>query len=308
MKIHAALLIFPSLLICGIVGCATSRQAGWERAAQTSAIDQPSDAAVLMAQADQAWEGRDTRQGLLQAIDAYERVLVADAHHKGALTRLSRAYYFLADGYTEDPEEKKRLWEKGTTYGERALGTSPEFLARVKETGNVGEAVQILGMDYIAPIYWTATNLGKWARLEGFTTMLKYKKQIKGMIERVTALDETFFYGAPHRYWGAYYAVAPSFAGGDMRKSEASFRRALEIEPNYFGTRVLFADYYARKAGDRALFEEMLRYVLEGDPKVLPDIVPEQKVEQEKARRLMARIDEFFEPDEAGEGGDVSDE
>ena len=306
MKVSTILSLL--LALPAFVGCAASRQAGWERAAQSASIDQPKDAALLMREADERWKERSTREGLLRAIEAYERVLVADAHHKGALTRLSRAYYFLADGYTDDPEEKKRLWEQGTTYGERALATSPEFLARVEETGKVEEAVQLLGLDYIDAIYWTATNLGKWARLEGFTTMLKHKSRIKGMIERVTTLDETFFYGAPHRYWGAYYAVAPSFAGGDMRKSEASFRRALEIEPDYFGTRVLFADYYAKKAGDRVLFEEMLEYVLQGDPTILPDIVPEQRVEQRKAEWLMRKIDEFFEPQEEGEDEEEDDD
>ena len=75
------------------------------------------------------------------------------------------------------------------------------------------------------------------------------------MINRVGELDKNFFHGAFNRYWGAYYAVAPSFAGGDMDKSIENFRKSIKIEPNYLGNCVLVASYWAVKKGDKKLFQ-----------------------------------------------------
>ena len=76
------------------------------------------------------------------------------------------------------------------------------------------------------------------------------------MINRVGALDKNFFYGAFDRYWGAYYAVAPGFAGGDMDKSIKSFNSAVKTEKNYLGNYVLIADYWAKKKATRTFLSK----------------------------------------------------
>ena len=113
-------------------------------------------------------------------------------------------------------------------------------------------------------------------------------------MEWVTEKDPDFFYGGPPRYWGAYYSIAPSFAGGDVELARQKYEESLKIAPDYLGTRVLMADTYATKVQDRDLYVRLLTEVLEADPTVLPDIVPEQKVEQEKAKDMLDQADERF--------------
>jgi hypothetical protein len=38
--------------------------------------------------------------------------------------------------------------------------------------------------------------------------------------------------------------------------------------------------------------------VINGDPAVLPDVEPENRYEQEIAKKLLAKIDEYFEKEE----------
>ncbi len=79
-----------------------------------------------------------------------------------------------------------------------------------------------------------------------------------------------------------------------MKKSKQNYDKALELDPNYFATKVLYAELYATKAEDKALFTKLLNEVISGKPDVLPDLIAEQKIEQEKAKRLLAQTNEIF--------------
>ena len=55
-----------------------------------------------------------------------------------------------------------------------------------------------------------------------------------------------------------------------------------------------FREYYAVKAEDKELYTKLLNEVKAADPNVLPDLLPEQKMEQAKAERMLAETDEVF--------------
>jgi len=69
---------------------------------------------------------------------------------------------------------------------------------------------------------------------------------------------------------------------------------SMEAHPDYWGTRILMAEEWAIKEDNRALYEELINYVLQGDPNVIPYIKPENQGEQRKAQILKAAIDEYF--------------
>src|SRR5262249_32956080 len=138
-----------------------------------------------------------------------------------ALARLSRAYYLLADGYLrrEGPKSEAYLgaFEKGVAAGERGLcALSPEFKARVTRDEKVEDAIKVVGKEGLQAMYWYAVNLGKWSRAKGLAALLGNKDRVKGVLTRVLELDETFFHGAPHRYFGAYWSLLP--VGRDLDK------------------------------------------------------------------------------------------
>jgi tetratricopeptide (TPR) repeat protein len=252
-------------------------------------------AATPFEQALEIWKNeRGSKDGVEKAIAALEGVVAAEPNHQEAMILLARANYFLADAYHDDPAQKGPLFEKGVTWGERAMAADPEFKARLDKGEKPQDAVVALQKDDQMAIYWTATNLGKWARIQGFSTIVKYKGYIAKMMTHCSTLDESAFYAAPVRYWGAFYAVAPSFAGGDMNKSKENFEKAKSMAPEYFATYVLYADTYAVKAQDRALFKSLLDHVLATSSDVAPDVLPEQEAEKKKAQAMLAKIDELF--------------
>jgi tetratricopeptide (TPR) repeat protein len=293
-------LLVTALVVVGLAtACAARREAQWDAAATTGAGTGAEEADALAQQAEELWSRRDDRAALEQAIAAYERLAQARPDDAAVHTRLSRAYYFLADAHlrkagTNTPEYLS-TFEKGTAAGERGLGVrNAEFRAQVTAGKPVEQAASALTQEDVEAAYWYATNLGKWARAKGFATTLGNKDRIKGVMDRVLALDPEFFHGAPHRYFGAFYAVAPGFAGGDMNKSKEHFDKSLQIAPDYVATKVLMAEVYATKKDDRALFERLLDEVLATSDDVLPGLEPETKAEKEKARELKAKVTELF--------------
>ncbi len=280
------------LSIMAIYGCAAKRQAGWQIEIEKRA----GNVQALLEKADALWEQRGEQAKLEEAIRAYEDVISVDPENLEVLTKLSRAYYLLADGYLEGGDVEKQLetYNKGAQYGERAMALDPEFKKRVESGVKVEDAISVLDSKYIGAIYWSASNLGKWAKKKGFLTLLKYKDKARKMVQRVLEMDEKYFYGAPHRYFGAYYALAPSFAGGDLKKSEEHFKKSLEIEPNYIGTWVLKADTLDVKLQDKELYRKDLEKALSIPAESLPEIIPEQNAEKRKARLFLDEIDSRF--------------
>src|SRR5690606_6268268 len=127
----------------------------------------------------------------------------------------------------------------------------------------------------------------------GFGVLVGQKDNIKATMTRALELDPNFYHGGPHRYFGAFYAVAPGFAGGDPEKSKEHYNKSLEIAPYFLGTKVLMAENLATRLDDEEMFDRLLKEVIEADITAAPpEIHPEMKIEQEKARELMTLKDE----------------
>ena len=253
------------------------------------------DVAALLTEADALWDARVDKPSVEAAIAAYEKVYQADPGNLHALTFLTRAVYFNADAFTPDAEAKGQGFSTAISWGDKALGTNAGFATAIQDGKNVSQAVSALTTeDEATALYWRSSALGKWAAAEGFGTIVKYKNEIFNSMTRVTEVAPISYYHGPDRYWGAYYARAPAFAGGDMTKSREHFDAAIAGDPLFLGHYVLLAEYWATKSQDKPLFESTLKKVLEADPTAIEEIETEQRQEQLKAEKLMARIDELF--------------
>jgi len=296
MKKHLFSLVVVSSLFVGF-GCA-GRTAEWEKGGETPA-ETPADTAASasnMEVAKAAWEQRSDPAKIQEAIAAWEKAVEKDPKNLEALVMLTRAHYFWGDGFLRSDETKYlEVLDKGVKWGEKALVVaSPEFAQAMKDGGKFHEAIKKIGPDAVPAAYWYASSLGKWAKRKSFAVLLGQKDNIKATMERVMEIDETYYYAGPHRYFGAMYAIAPGFAGGDMELSIKHYTIAIEKEPNFLGTKVLQAENYATKEDDEDMFRKLLQEVLDGDPKAIPEIEPEMVVEQEKAKELLAQADDLF--------------
>ena len=292
------------LIIVGLcVGCGASRQSAYldttdavkKEAAKPAPEGAEDPVAVAFKAAEEAWAKRDDGAQLKVALAKYEEVVKLKADHRDALARLARGYYLLGYGYAKTDEEILAAYDTGARWGERMMGLNPEFRKRIAAEVNDDEALSVCTKEDVRGIYWAYANLGKWSVKQGFTTVVANKNKLKAFISRVAELDESYYYGAGHRGLLAFYAKAPSMFGGDLNKAKEHYDASIKIAPNYFGTKVILARYYATKKQDKALFKKVLEEVVAGDLNSIPDVMPMQKIEQRKAKELLAEIDEHFD-------------
>ncbi|MFN8370096.1 MAG: TRAP transporter TatT component family protein [Bacteriovoracaceae bacterium] len=235
------------------------------------------------------------KRSLEQCLKLLEEVVAAEPNNYEALVYLSRGNYLLADGHYDDEKNKLNYWQVGLSYGEKALATNKDFYKKtVEEKVAVEEALDTLTKNEVEAIYWTAVNLGKWSKLTGVLKAMKYKAKVQKLVKKVEELNPEFFFGAVHRYWGTYYAVAPFFAGGSLEKSLEQYTKTLQIANNYLGSHVLFAENYAVKKGDKELFKKELEFVLNADVNAVPEIRAENAIEKKKAEKLLSKMNEVF--------------
>ena len=286
-------------LMLGLTACGASRTASWDQTPAAGAKEINKDAAAaLEAEGDEAWTKRAEEAPLRVALEKWEKALEADPKNFQLMTKLARAYFFIGDyhlRFKEDTEGMKGFFEKGVAMGEKAMvSSSPAFEARVKAGEKPEEAVAAIPAAGQPAMYWYSVCLAKWGREQGFSTILKFKGRIYSIMKRVLELDPTYFYGAPHRYFGAYYSLAPGFAGGDMEKGREHFEKALEIAPDYIGTRVFFAEAWAEKEDEEEVWYEQLNAAMAADPNAIPDVAPENMFEQRKAKARLGMADDLW--------------
>ncbi len=276
-------------------GCGTTREAKWEKVDAENADTEA--AAGPLAEGDAAWAERGDQAKLELALAKWEEASKS-APSAELFVKLSRGHYFLGDGYfavQDNAEKRDEHYTIGLDWAEKALALSaPEFVQATQNGVSHEEAIQKAGEDAVPAMYWYSTNLGKWAASKGFATRIKYKDTVKFTMLRVKELDEDFFYAAPYRYFGAFEAATAGIAGGSLEKSEENFKKSVEMAPNYLGTKVLWADYLAKKNNDRETYERLLNEVVAADPNADPAIAPENMAEQAKAKKMLASIDDVF--------------
>ena len=274
-----------------LTSCA-KHSATYEQGAASGTAEQ---SATLYQEGLALWEGRDDADKLKAALGKFEAAYNADPTNREAATLLTRGWYFWGDVKTDVAEEKLAAWDTAVQWGGRCMAVNSEFtslLSKGDETERT--AIRVMTIDDAGCLYWAASALGKWAKLKGFATLIKHKDTVKGYIAKVEELDENYFYAGPDRYFGVVYAVAPGFAGGDIAKAEVRLDESISIEPNYLGTKVLKAMYYATKQQDQALFDKLLDEVIAADPNAIPELGPENRAEQVKAKNLKAQKSDFF--------------
>jgi len=301
-----------ALVATFITACGADRETALIKSdAELMAATQKGDFDKAIEEGDQAWLERADRKKLEASIAAWEKAAtietpnLSETERREALyglqTKLARAYYFLADSHIRlsgsgeaIEEEMMTVYNQGVTAAEKGMALySPEFAQAIKLEKPMPEAIQLLDKGAVGSMYWYATNVGKWALLAGFAEILSRKDNIKAIMDRVEQLDSLYFYGAPYRYFGAYYTKLP-FPGGDLDKSKQYFDKAIAASPEYLATRVLLAEMYATKAEKKDIYKEQLEFVLKYDLEQSPELKAENLFEQKKAQRLLDKINDNF--------------
>lgn len=141
-------------------------------------------------------------------------------------------------------------------------------------------------------MYLWALNFGEYIFSKPVRNRMNQKDLLEFLFNSIYKWDPTYDFGGPIRILGILHTRLP---GMNVKKGKEYFDRAINLFPNCLSHRVSLAEYYYVKSGYREAFHDELNLVLKIDPTQIPDIMPENLMEQERAKLLLKRESYLFE-------------
>ena len=210
----------------------------------------------------------------------------------------AQAYYGLAYGFTEDKNTKRsqEFYLRGLKHGLIALQLSGLGNAKKLNPLDLEEQLQELDDDDVGALFWTASNWAKWIYLnrDQASSLIQLPKPTS-MMQRVLELDDTFYFGGAHIYFGVLYGARPPMFGGDFEKSKMHFDRAREITDNKLLVADLMqAQYLARQMNDRDDFHLRLTEIINAPEDLYPEATLLNQIVKRKAKLLLRYEAKWF--------------
>jgi hypothetical protein len=238
-------------------------------------------------------------QAVASNLKLLEGFHLADKNNKKLLLMLTQGFASYSLGFLEDdePERASLFYLRAKDYGLKLLSQTKAFKDSIPtKEANFRSALKVLKPKDVPALFWCAFAWAGWVNLNRDNPQAVFELNIvKAMMQRVLKLDETFFFGAAHLFFGAMNASMPKMLGGDPEKAKEQFDRCLDISDGKFMiAKVYLARYYGVSTLDEELFDKTLAEVLDAPPDILPGYELLTSVAKDKAKKLMERKEDLL--------------
>ncbi len=209
----------------------------------------------------------------------------------------ARTCYFIGYYIEEVPQQQDSLFLEGASAAWKILYESNSFqsvyqISKSDSATAIIAAIESIPESFVPVLYWWTANFSRYLATKSVIERLNHRDLIETALHRILALEPDYFYGGPYRIFGGIFARIP---GVELSHSYTYFDQAIQSNPNYFGTYVLRAQYLHTKAGNKEYFIKDLEHVINTDPTIIPEVMPENLLEQEKAKQLLSQASLLFE-------------
>lgn len=228
-----------------------------------------------------------------------EGMLLEDPGNLELLLYAAEGFYGYSYGFieTEDKARAGGLYRRCYGYARQAMAlrgftVDPETAAPDK----LRTAVAGAGKEDVPVLFWSASCLGKWIdmnrdNLSGIAGL----SNVAILMQRVIELDDTYYYGAAHLFFGVYYGGRAPMLGGDFALAEQHFERAAEInDGKLLLVDLLHAEFLDRQQLDQAAFHQRLVGILEAPDDLYPQMALINGISQYKAALLLENEADWF--------------
>jgi len=228
-----------------------------------------------------------------------EGMLLEDPQNEELLLYAAEGFYGYSYGFIEleDSERAQQLYRRCYDYALRALqldglGLDPETAAAddlEAGTANLGKAA-------VPALFWSASCLAKWIDLDRDNiASVASLASAATLMQRVLELDDSYYYGGPHLFFGVYYGGQSPMFGGNFDLSAEHFRRANEInQQKLLIVDLLQAEYLYRQQLNLTAFHDTLLYILEAPQGLYPEMALVNAISKQRAEYLLELEDEWF--------------
>lgn len=228
-----------------------------------------------------------------------EALLLADPGNTAYRVQAAMGFYGYALGFVEadDRDRAALLYQRARNHGLAALERAGVTQAMLDgDAAELTQALAKLDARAVPALFWVASSWGKWIELQlDDPARLAELPRVEALMQRVIALDETYFHGGAHVFFGVYYGGRAPMFGGDFARAARHFDRAAALSQN----RLLWVEVYRahsllRQMGDRAAFHATLNRVLDAPVSVDPDLNLANALARKQAAALLAQEEDLF--------------
>ena len=247
---------------------------------------------------------RETDLKLAQAsmpanLKMIETLLLADPGNTAYQVQAAMGFYGYTLAFVEpagDPDRAADLYQRARAHALIALEHAGMSQAALTDSAaEFDQALATLDTDAVPALFWTASSWGKWIELQlDDPARLAELPRVEAMMQRVLELDETYYYGGAHLFFGAYYGGRAPMFGGDFARAAKHFDRAAAINRNQLLlVEVYRARYLLRQMGEREAFHSTLTRVVEASV-ADPDLNLANALAKQEAAALLAQEKDLF--------------
>jgi len=228
-----------------------------------------------------------------------EGMLIEDPNNTVLRLYAAEGFYGYSFGFVEieDPARAKQLYRRCYAHAQQALQLAgvdidPETASLETIEATVSKA----GKKAVPALFWTASCLGKWIDLSrDDMTLVASLANTAAIMQRVIDLDNDFYFGGAHMFFGVYYGGRAPMLGGDFARAETEFRRAAEINDNkLLIVDLLQAEFLDRQRLDQQAFHQRLTAIIEAPDDLYPAMALVNGIAKQRAAILLDYEDDWF--------------
>lgn len=232
-------------------------------------------------------------------ISLLEGMIVQDPANVQLRVYAAQAYYGFAYGFVEDEDRQRAstFYYRGLLHGVAAL----QKISKQQDLLNLNSDALIalvgkMNRRQVPVLFWTASCWAKWIDMNrDDPRSISHLPKSAVLMERVLALDEQFYYGGPHLFFGVYYGGRAPMFGGDFARAAEHFARARAItEGKLLLVDLLHAQFLARQQFDQDTFHSKLTAIVTAPQGLLPELGLANQIARVKAKGLLAKEQEWF--------------
>jgi tetratricopeptide (TPR) repeat protein len=200
------------------------------------------------------------RDGLYRGIKLLTLELKSPSLAYDAYGLISQLYYWI--GETSSGNEKLNAFEQGVIIAKEGIKNFPNS---------------------VESHFWLGTNLGLVGQEKGIIASLFMVGEIEKHIKKSLELDETYFFGAPHRALGWLLHMLPPWplSFGDNRKALQHLEKAIEFGSN-FPLNYLYAGEISFALGKKDLSRKYLQNLIDWKSDGLHDLENGKMIDRAK--------------------------
>lgn len=211
----------------------------------------------------------------------------------------AQGFYGYAYGFIEDEDNRRasELYRRGLEHALRALavmGFSADIATLPQKA--LERQLGTLDRDAVPALFWSASCWAKWIDMNrDDPARLAEMGKAAALMTRVLELDENYYHGGAHLFFGVYYGAKPPMLGGDFNRSAQHFEKArAATQGKLLFVDMLQAQYLARQQLDRRQFHERLTAVVNAPPDIYPEMALANAIARQKAKQLLTKEEEWF--------------